>query len=115
MKSVYDLINENRQELIAFLKNHDDKYTFAHYDNEEEDWCDDEGPVDLGDVCPFVVCDNDNGIGEYAVISIQLINGTSVEVTLVNPYDYEDTFTLGLEDLYGASECYIYEIMMDII
>lgn len=114
MKSVYDLVSENRQECIDFLQKNNNKYEFVHFDKEEDDWCDDEGPVDLQEGCPFVTyADDDGNIINYAVIAIYLINGRFV-ADLVDPCDYKNKFEkIPVSWLYGVSECYIYEHLSD--
>ncbi len=118
MRNVHELVRENRQECMNILKNEGGKHEFAHFDNEEGDWCDDEGPVDLGDVCPFVTyADNDGNIKEYAVTSLSLGKECSLDkeetimVNMVNPYYYKETMEIPVSWLYGISECYIYDLM----
>lgn len=116
MKNVHELVRENRQECMNILKNEGGKHEFVHFDEEEGDWCDDEGPVDLGDVCPFVTyADNDGNIKEYAVISISLTTTKKqckfLMINMVNPYDYKETMEIPVSWLYGISECYIYDLM----
>lgn len=118
MRTIWKPIRENREETIKFLKTQEDnRYTFVHFDEEEDDWCDDEGVVDLGDVCPFVIYgDNDANIKEYVVTSISLDKEcpSDMLVNIVDPYDYKETMEIPVGWLYGASECYIYEALMDL-
>ena len=128
MKSVYELVRENRQECINFMKNLETKdengdayYNFVRFDEEEDDWCDGEGPVYLQEACPFVTYANDDGeITEYAVIALHLKTHflekePYLALSLVNPYYYKDTMEIPVSWLYGISECYIYEFLMNII
>lgn len=108
-KSVYDLNNENRKKCIEYLKQNGGKHEFVHYDTEEDDWCDDDGPIDPSDAAPFVIYADDE-LQEYMVTSIYLDkkNHNALSVTLANAANHKDTMDVPIDYLYGASECYIY-------
>lgn len=127
MKSIWNIINRNREECIKFLEGQpNEKYVFAEYDNDEMEWInpheEDEDKFCYADeVAPSVTYADDNGyVSEYIVTEIYLGEGSTIlsgnrpYVKAVNVQDYRDQIDVPVTWLYGASECYIYEMMMDL-
>ena len=126
MKSIWKTINENREEAIKFLEGQpNEKYVFAEYDNDEMEWInpheEDEDKFCYADeVAPSVTYADDNGyVSEYIVTEIYLEEDTITSgkrfcAKAVNVQDYRDHIDVPVSWLYGASECYIYEMMMDL-
>ena len=127
MKSVYTLNKENRKECRGFLEKKCSykRYTFVTYDEDEREWQKDDEDVDVGDVAPFVTYDGDY-LKEYVVTDIYIenvrvgdrysnISRDVLMVRLVDP-DYptskRHTYDVDINELYGASECYIYDMMI---
>lgn len=108
-KSVYDLNKENREKCIEYLMQNGGRHEFVHFDEEEDDWCNDDGPIYPSDVAPFVLYADDE-LQEYMVTSIYLDkeNHNALSVSLADAADHEDTMDVPIDYLYGASECYIY-------
>ena len=128
MKSVYTLNKENRKECRKFLEKCSYKrYTFVTYNEDEQEWEKDGEYVDVGDVAPFVPYDGDY-LKEYVVTDIYIENvkvggpysNISRDVLMVRLVDPEcpankrHTYDVEFSDLYGVSECYIYEMMIDL-
>ena len=125
MESIWNIINENRKECIKFLEGQpNEKYVFAEYDEDEMEWInpheEDEDKFCYADeVAPFVTyADDDGNVSEYIVTEIYLEkthnSKRSLCVKTVNTQDYRDHIDVPVTWLYGASECYIYEMMMDL-
>ena len=126
MKSIWNIINENRKECIKFLEGQpNEKYVFAEYDKDEMEWMnphsesEDDKSCYPEDVAPFVTYADDNGyVSEYIVTEIYLLKTNNSKRILcakvVNVQDYCDHLETPVNSLYGASECYIYEMMMDL-
>ena len=123
MESIWNIVNGNREECIKFLEGQPDKkYVFVEYDVDESEWV---NPHEKGedkscyvDECaPFVTYSNDNGyFSEYIVTEIHLeeyLDETAIFVKAVNVQDYADRIDVPWYAC-GASECYIYEMMMDL-
>lgn len=114
MKSVYTLNKENREECIKFLKANGNHYTFVSFDKEELEWEKDGEYVDVGDVAPFVTYYFDD-IDEYVVTDIYLNDEGELMVKIVDPYNPASeryVYDIEITELYGASECYIYDMMI---
>ena len=126
MKSIWKILRENREECEEFLKNQpDEKFVFAEYDEDEMEWVnpreedEDYKFCDINDVAPFVTYANDNGyVSEYIVTEIHLDEAydgrKSLAAKLKGVQDYGDELDVPVSWLYGASECYIYEMLMDL-
>lgn len=122
MKSIYDFVSENREETIDFLKKQpNERYTFAQRDGYE--WInpnlkDDDKSCDIYDCAPFVTYSDGNGfITEYIVTAIYISHkesGDEFDVEMVDVNDYENCIDVPVSWLYGASEQYIYEMLMDL-
>ena len=114
MKSIWNIINENREECIKFLEGQpNEKYVFAEYDNDDEFYYAEE------DAPSITYADDDGYVSEYIVTEIYLgedmiLSGKRPCVKAVNVQDYHDRIDIPVTWLYGASECYIYEMMMDL-
>lgn len=125
MESIWNIINGNREECIKFLEGQpDEKYVFAEYDKDEMEWMNPNSESDdkscyVEDVAPFVTYADDNGnVSEYIVTEIYLLKTHDSKripcAKVVNVQDYRDHLETPVNSLYGASECYIYEMMMDL-
>lgn len=116
MKSIYSLNKENREECINFLRANENHYTFAKFDKEEMEWQKDGEDVDVNDSAPFVTYYIDD-IEEYVVTDIYLNQQGELMLTIVHPNHPASkyyTYEVEIMELYGASECYIYEKMMEL-
>lgn len=122
MKSISETLRENKKELIEFLKTQpNNKYTFVERDEEDRtQWVnpneDDGYYCDIEDCAPFVTYSDDNGnVNEYFVASMTYNEEKKeVDLELYAVDDYSDTFSVPISWLYGVSECYIYEMMIDL-
>jgi regulatory protein YycI of two-component signal transduction system YycFG len=121
MKSIWKIAKENREEAIKFLETQEgERYTFVKYDKENDEWLD---PHDNDEECypdeiaPSVTYGNDDGeIKEYLVTSIWLEtkeNGEKRIVASVADASYFECYDYPVLWLYGVSECYIYEALMN--
>ena len=78
MKSIWNIINKNREEAIKFLEGRpDEKYVFVEYDYDEKEWInpnaedEDDKFCYPEDVAPCVIYADNNGyITEYIVTEI---------------------------------------------
>lgn len=97
MKSVYALNKENKKEAIKLLKTiPDNKIVF----NSETGY-------------PYVIfADNDGNLEEYKVEEIELHFDYDIDIKLGNDYN-DEKLDMPISWLYGASECYIYEYLID--
>ena len=124
MKSIWEILRKNREECIEFLKRQkDERYVFVEYDEDESEWLNpnyegEDKSCYVEESAPFVTYANDNGyVSEYIVTEMFLkerFGEKEMFVKVVNVQDYEDCFEIPVTYLYGASECYIYEMMMDL-
>lgn len=124
MKSIWEILRKNREECIEFLKRQkDERYTFVEYDEDESEWVNpnyegEDKSCYVEECAPFVTYANDNGyVSEYVVTEMFLkerFGEKEMFIKVVNVQDYEDCFEIPVTYLYGASECYIYEMMMDL-
>lgn len=127
MKSIWNIINGNQEECIKFLEGQpNEKYVFAEWDDDELEWINPNAEYEEDkfcypeDVAPSVTYADDNGyVSEYIVTEIYLAEDTILSgkrpcVKAVNVQDYHDHIDVPVTWLYGASECYIYEMMMDL-
>lgn len=127
MRSVWNIINGNREECIKFLEGQpNEKYVFAEYDKDEMEWMnpnvedEDDKYCYADEVAPSVTYADDNGyVAEFIVTEIYLAEDTILSgkrpcVKAVNVQDYHDQIDVPVTWLYGASECYIYEMMMNL-
>ena len=121
MKSIWKIAKENREEAIKFLETQEgERYTFVKYDKENDEWLD---PHDNDEerypdeIAPSVTYGNDDGeIKEYLVTSIWLEtkeNGEKRIVASVADSSYYECYDYPVLWLYGVSECYIYEALMN--
>jgi hypothetical protein len=123
MRSVWNVINKNREEAIKFLETQDgERYTFVKYDKENDEWLD---PHDNNEECypdevaPCVTFSDDNGyIKEYLVtaiwVEVEKDGSKRLAVNIMDVNDYDECYDYPVNWLYGASECYIYEKMMEL-
>ena len=127
MRSVWNIINGNREECIKFLEGQpNEKYVFAEYDKDEMEWMnpnvedEDDKFCYVDEVAPSVTYADDNGyVSEYIVTEVYLAEDTDllgkrIYAKAVNVQDHRDHIDIPVSWLYGASECYIYEMMMDL-
>ena len=124
MESIWNTINGNREECIKFLESQpDEKFVFAEYDKDEMEWMNPHSESEdkscyVEDVAPFVTyADDDGNVSEYIVTAIYISHkesGDEFDVEMIDVNDYENCIDVPVTWLYGASECYIYEMMMDL-
>lgn len=124
MESIWNILRCNREECIEFLEGQPDrKYVFVEYDEDESEWVNpnyegEDKSCYVEECGPFVTYANDNGyVSEYIVTEMFIKERFGEEemfVKVVNVQDYEDCFEIPVTYLCGASECYIYEMMLDL-
>ena len=132
MKSVHELVRENRKETVKFLEGQPNQhFTFVKLNDGDEyefgDWLDpnnNDEECDVCDVAPFVTyADGDGNITEYIVtdifiddekMSISNPNQKLLCASLINAQDYNDRMEIPFSWLYGVSECYIYEMLKNV-
>jgi hypothetical protein len=122
MKTICDLIKQNREEAKVFLQEYlkgcdseAQNYFFARK-NGEGKWCypDTMEECDLSDACPFVKYSDKNGeIHEYIVYSLSLNHFGNIEVSMV-AVDGETKMQIPASWLEGYTEEYVYEQLADI-
>lgn len=121
MKSIWKIAKENREEAIKFLETQEsERYTFVKYDKENDKWLDPHNNDEEcypDEVAPSVTYGNDDGeIKEYLVTSIWLEtekNGEKRIAANVADSSYFECYDYPVLWLYGVSECYIYEALMN--
>lgn len=142
MKSINELRNENRKELVKFLNKIGSPttsrfYAFAYYNKDNgkwyKDWTFDNEPVNVCDVVPFVLYSVQeigyNGcydeIKKFAVTKVYLemkrIGGLysnlfseRLMVTLVDIDHPKTEYDVKMSELYGISDCNIYQKMIEL-
>ena len=128
---MYDLVRKNRKEVTKFLEGQpNQRFTFVKLDDGDEyeygEWLDPNNNDEEccpEDVAPFVTMSNSGTIVEYIVtdifidnehINLAKPNEKLVCASLVAADDWDEKLDVPLDYLYGVSEVYIYEMLMDV-